>query len=60
MKKYYMQLIFGIPMLGMAIASIFLDSLGVMDVEKFGYAFFGGIIAHFMSYFFRKSPPQEG
>lgn len=59
MKKYRMQLIFGLPILLMAIVAIFLDSAGIIDVNKFGYAFFGGIVTHFMYYFFRKSPPEE-
>ena len=57
MKKYRMQLIFGLPILVFAIGCIVADSLGYMNVEKFGYAFFGSIISIFINYFFRKSPP---
>ncbi len=60
MKKYRMQLIFGLPILIFALVMIALDSAGVVDVEKFGYAFFGSIITWFMSYFFRKKVPDEG
>ena len=35
------------------------DSAGAVDVGKFGYAFFGAIVAHFLNYFFRKNPPNE-
>lgn len=59
MKKYRMQLIFGLPILYFGIASILLDSMKIINVEKFGYAFFGGIITWFLVYFFRKSPPAE-
>jgi len=59
MKKYRMQLIFGLPILLFTIACIMLDSAGYIAVDKFGYAFFGGVIAHFLQYFFRKSPPKE-
>jgi len=58
MKKHMMQLIFGLPILGFAIASIILDSMGIINVEKFGYAFFGGLITLFVNYFFRKNPPE--
>ena len=57
MRKYYMQLIFGLPILSLAIACILLDSLRVINIEKFGYAFIGGIVTHFLFYFFRKSVP---
>ena len=60
MKRYRMQLIFGAPILGFAIAMIYMDSAGYVSVEKFGYAFFGSIIIYFLNYFFRKAPPQEG
>ena len=59
MKKNRMQLIFGLPILGFAIASILLDCFGVINVEPFGYAFFGAIIVGFQTYFFRKSPPPD-
>lgn len=59
MKKYRMQLIFGLPVLLWVLAMITLDCLGKIDVEPFGYAFFGGIILYFVNYFFRKSPPNE-
>ena len=59
MKKYRMQLIFGLPILALAIVCILLDSAGIINIEKFGYAFFGGVIVHFLQYFFRKSPPEE-
>ena len=59
MKKYRMQLIFGLPILIFAIVCITLDSRGIINVEKFGYAFFGSIISLFLNYFFRKSPPEE-
>ncbi len=60
MKKYRMQLIFGLPVLLWTMAMITLDTLGTIDVEPFGYAFFGGLIALFVNYFFRKNPPAEG
>ena len=58
MKKYAMQLIFGIPILLFVMVLIYMDVEGYIDVEPFGYAFFGGIIYHFVQYFFRKSPPE--
>jgi len=54
-----MQLIFGLPILYFAISCIILDSMGVINVEKFGYAFFGGIILLLLNYFFRKAAPPE-
>ncbi len=60
MKKYRMQMIFGLPILWFAIVMIALDSAGVVNVEKFGYAFFGGVISLFLNYFFRKKVPDEG
>jgi hypothetical protein len=53
-----MQLIFGLPILTFAIIMIWLDSAGKINVEKFGYAFFGSIVTHFVYYFFRKSAPE--
>jgi ABC-type uncharacterized transport system permease subunit len=58
MKRYRMQLIFGLPILLFAMTMIALDVAGVVNVANFGYAFFGGIIALFVNYFFRKSPPE--
>jgi hypothetical protein len=58
MKKYAMQLIFGLPILYFSIACVVLDSLEIIDVNKFGYAFIGGLIGSFMQYYFRKSPPS--
>lgn len=60
MKKYRMQLIFGLPVLLWTMGMITIDALGIIDVEPFGYAFFGGLITLFVNYFFRKSPPAEG
>jgi len=59
MKKYRMQLIFGIPILAFAMAAILLDSAGVICIEKMGYAFFGSVISLLLNYFFRKNPPEE-
>lgn len=59
MKRYIMQLLFGVPILGFAISMIYLDASGVVDVEPFGYAWFGSIITTFLLYYFRKSPPKE-
>lgn len=59
MKRYKMQLIFGLPILGLAVACILLDSFGTISVEKFGYAFFGGIITHFLYFFFRKKVKED-
>ena len=60
MKKYAMQLIFGLPIEATAIACIFLDSADIIDVNKFGYAFIGGLLTIFMTYFFMKTPPTDG
>lgn len=57
--KYRMQLMFGLPILWLAIAAILLDSFGIINVEKFGYAFFGGIVIYFQQFFFRKKAPDE-
>jgi len=54
-----MQLIFGLPVLLWTMGMITADTVGVIDVEPFGYAFFGGLIALFVNYFFRKSPPEQ-
>ena len=59
MKKYRMQLIFGLPVLFWTMAMITSDAMGVIDVEPFGYAFFGGLTVLFVNYYFRKSPPKE-
>jgi len=59
MKNKTMQLIFGLPILYFALAMIYLDSAGRIDVEKFGYAFFGGLITTFVYYFFRKKTPTD-
>ena len=58
MKKYSMQLIFGLPILFFASIMVALDAVGKADIGKFGYAFFGGTISHFLYYFFRKAPPE--
>jgi hypothetical protein len=52
--QYLFQWLFGYPILAFAIAMIILDSAGYVNVEKFGYAFFGGVITYFLQYFFRK------
>lgn len=59
MKNKTTQLIYGLPILAFALASIMLDSAGFINVDKFGYAFFGGIVLHFLYYFFRKTPPAD-
>ena len=59
-KKYWMQLIFGVPILVFVLVLVSLDALGLADIGKFGYAFFGGVISHFMTYFFRKKVENEG
>lgn len=53
------QLIFGMPLLIFAAGMIYLDTAGYINVEKFGYAFFGGIVLHFLNYFFRKGIKKE-
>lgn len=60
MKKYRMQLIFGLPILVFALVLVSFDAFGLCDIGKFGYAFFGGIITHLLYYFFRKKAPDEG
>lgn len=32
---------------------------GYINVEKFGYAFFGGIVLHFLNYYYRKGIKKE-
>lgn len=59
MKKYAMQLIFGVPILVFVLVLVSLDAVGIADIGKFGYAFFGGVISHFMTYFFRKRVEDE-
>jgi len=59
MKRYRMQMIFGLPVLIWTMAMITMDTKGWIDVEPFGYAFFGGLIALFVNYFFRKAPPGK-
>ena len=59
MKKYRMQLIFGLPVLLWSMGMITADTAGILDVEPFGYAFFGTLVGGFVTYFFRKSPPKE-
>lgn len=59
MEKYSMQLIFGVPILAFTLVLITVDAFGLADIGKFGYAFFGGVISHFMTYFFRKAPPNN-
>ena len=54
-----MQLIFGVPILTFTLVLITVDAFGLADIGKFGYAFFGGVISHFMTYFFRKKVEEE-
>ena len=51
---YLLQGLFGYPILVFALMMIYLDSAGIINVEKFGYAFFGGVITYLLQYFFRK------
>lgn len=51
MRRYRMQLIFGLPILVFAIA-------GLLWFEDIDRAFLGGIIGHFMTYYWRKTPPE--
>ena len=60
MGKYRMQMIFGLPILVFAMASIMLDAFGKINIEKIGYAFFGSIITLILNYYFRKNPPPDG
>jgi hypothetical protein len=55
--EHKIQMTYGIPILLFAMILIALDCAKVVNVEKFGYAFFGAIISHFLNYYFRKSPP---
>jgi len=50
-KRYTMQLIFGLPILAFAISAMVWT-----DIDR---AFLGGIIGGFITYFFRKTPPKE-
>ncbi len=59
MNNKTVQLIFGLPILAFAIVAILLDSASLIDVGKFGYAFFGSIITTFLSYYFRKKTPAD-
>lgn len=59
MRKYRMQLIFGLPILWFALVMVSLDAFGLADIGKFGYAFFGGVISHILQYFFRKKVEDE-
>lgn len=59
LKPQQVQLLYGYPILWFAITCILLDSARVIDVNKFGYAFFGGILMKFLDYFFRKAVPTE-
>jgi uncharacterized membrane protein len=54
-----MQLIFGLPILLFALVLVSLDAFGMADIGKFGYAFFGGVISHFLQFFFRKKVSNE-
>ena len=55
--EHKIQMTYGIPILLFAMLLIVLDCMKIVNVEKFGYAFFGGIILHMLNYYFRKSPP---
>ena len=57
--KYILQVLFGYQILSFAMIMIYLDCAGIINVEKFGYAFFGGIVIYFMNYFFRKGIKNE-
>lgn len=53
MKRYAMQLIFGIPILAFAIAGL----AGYLPAKDIDRAFLGGLIGGFMTFFFRKTAP---
>lgn len=57
--KYRMQLVFGLPILIFVLVLVSFDAFGKCDIGKFGYAFFGGVISHFLTYFFRKAVQDE-
>lgn len=52
----YERLLFGLPTLLFCFALIIFDSMGRIDIEKFGYAVIGGWVALLINFYYRKSP----
>jgi len=53
------RFIFGMPSLLFVFALIFLDSMGIIDVGKWGYSFFGAIIMLILNFYYRKTTKAE-
>lgn len=54
MSRALQRLIIGLPTLTFIFLLIFLDASGEIDVNKWGYSFFGGIIMLLVNFYFRK------
>lgn len=52
------RLLICIPTLLITFTLILLDAAGAIDVGKFGYAWFGGIIGGIVTFYIRKNPSK--
>ena len=50
--------IFGIPTLLFSFALIYMDAVGHIDIEKFGYAVIGGWIMLLLNFYYRKEKKE--
>ena len=55
MKKNWERILFGFPTLLFAFTLVLLDSLSIIDIEKFGYGIVGGWIAILINFYYRKA-----
>jgi len=53
------RFIFGMPTLLFCFAVILLDSRGVIDVGKWGYAFIASLITVIINFYYRKTTKAE-
>lgn len=56
---FMFQAAFGLPILAWSLWMMYEDAIGNIHIDRIGYAFFGGIVSHFLSYFFRKAIKKE-
>lgn len=57
--KLIVQTLFGVAFFAFAGGMIYLDTAGYISVEKFGYAFFGGILGVLLNYYYRKGIKKD-
>lgn len=54
------RVIFGLPTLLFCFFLIYMDAVGHINIEKFGYAVIGGWVAILINFYYRKDKKDKG